>query len=215
MHENHDLPIADHPGFVQTYSKMARSYYWPGMSKDIRKHVKECDLCQRTKVSNQPPIGELHPLPIPQRPWQSIGMGSIPVSRSGNHMILIIVDRLTKMAHFIPTTTNVTAKQTAELFLRHVFQYHGIPDSISSDRDPKFTSHFWKNLHKILEINLLMSTAEHPQTDGQSEATVKIVQKLIRPFPFQDPRLGDTSPFPGICIQRYTAIQYRTDPVLS
>ena len=101
-------------------------------------------------------------------------------------MILIAVDRLTKMAHFIPTTTKVTAKEMAELFLRYVFQYHGLPDNIISDRDPKFTSHFWKNLQKILGIKLLMSTAEHPQIDGQSEATIKIVQKLIRPFAFQD-----------------------------
>ena len=98
------------------------------MSKDIRKHVKECDACQRTKVSNQPPVGELHPLPIPQRSWQSIGMdylGPVPVSKSDNDMILIAVDRLTKMTHFIPTTTKVTAKETAELFLRYIFQYHG------------------------------------------------------------------------------------------
>ena len=189
IHDNHDLPIAGHPGFVQTYSKIARSYYWPGISNDIRKYVKECDACQRTKASNQPPVGELHPLSIPQRPWQSIGMdylGLVPVSKNSNDMVIIAVDRLTKMAHFIPTRTKVTAKQTAELFLRHVFQYHGLPDSIVPDRDPRFTSHFWKNLHKILGINLLMSTAEHPQTDGQSEATVKIVQKLIRPFAFQD-----------------------------
>ena len=159
------------------------------MSKDIRKHVKECDACQRTKASNQPPVGELHPLPIPQRPWQSIGMdylGPVPVSKSGNDMVLIAVDRLTKMAHFIPTTTKVTAKETAELFLQYIFRYHSLPDNIVSDRDPKFTSHFWKNLQKILGIKLLMSTAEHPQTDGQSEATIKIVQKLIRPFAFQD-----------------------------
>jgi hypothetical protein len=167
---------------------IARSYYWPGMSKDIRMHGKECDACQRMKASYQPLIGELHPLPIPQRPWQSIGMdylGPVPVSKSGNDMILLAVDRLTKMAHFIPTTTKVTAKETAELFLRYVFRYHDLPDNIVSGRDPKFTSHFWMSLQKILEIKLLISTAEHPQTDGQSEATVKIVQKLIRPFAFQ------------------------------
>jgi hypothetical protein len=113
-------------------------------------------------------------------------LGPILLSKNGNDMILIIVDRLTKMAHFIPTTTKVIAKETAELFLRYIFQYHGLPDNIVSDRDLKFTSKFWKNLHKILGIKLLMSTAEHPQTDGQSEATVKIVQKLIRPFAFQD-----------------------------
>ena len=159
------------------------------MSKDIRKHVKECDACQRTKASTQSSVGELHPLPIPQRPWQSIGMdylGSIPMSKSGHDMILIAVDCLTKMAYFIPTTTKVMAKEMAELFLRYVFQYHDLLDNIIFDRDPKFTSHFWKNLHEILGIKLLMSTVEHPQTDGQSEATIKIVQKLIRPFAFQD-----------------------------
>ena len=87
-------------------------------------------------------------------------------------MVLIAVDHLTKMAHFIPTTMKVTAKEMAELFLQYIFQYHGLPDTIVSDRDPKFTSHFWKNLQKILGIKLLMSTAEHPQTDGQSEAMV-------------------------------------------
>ena len=189
IHENHDLPIAGHPGFVQTYSKIARAYYWPGMSKDIRTHVKKCDACQRTKPSTQPPAGELQPMPIPSRPWQSIGMDylmSVPKSKKGHNAILIVIDRLTKMAHFIPTTDQVTAKETAELFLQNVFRYHGLPDNIVSDRDPRFTSHFWENLHKILGIKLLMSTAEHPQTDGQSEATVKIVQKLIRPFAFQE-----------------------------
>jgi hypothetical protein len=110
----------------------------------------------------------------------------IPESKNRHNAILVIVDRLTKTAHFIPTTDRVTAKETAELFLQNIFRYHGLPDSIVSDRDPRFTSHFWENLHKILGIKLLMSTAEHPQTDGQSEATVKIVQKLIRPFAFQE-----------------------------
>ncbi len=189
LHENHDLPIAGHPGFVQTYSKIARSYYWPGMHKDIRRHTRECDACQRTKTSTQLPIGELRPMPIPGRPWQSIGMDflmPIPESKNGHNAILVIIDRLTKMAHFIPTTDKVTAKETAELFLQNVFRYHGLPDDIVSDRDPRFTSHFWESLHKILGIKLLLSTAEHPQTDGQSEATVKIVQKLIRPFAFQE-----------------------------
>jgi len=136
IHENHDLPIAGHPGFVQTYSKIARAYYWPGMHKDIRRHTKECDACQRTKPSTQPPSGELRPLPIPSRPWQSIDMDylmPVPESKNGHNAILVIVDRLTKMAHFIPTTDKVTAKETAELFLQNVFRYHGLPDNIISD----------------------------------------------------------------------------------
>ena len=189
IHENHDLAIAGHPGFIQTYAKIARLYYWPGMSADIRKHTKECDACQRTKPSTQKPSGELQPLPIPARPWQSIGMdylGPLPVSSNGHDMILIAVDRLTKMAHFIPTTSNVTSKQTAELFLQYVFRYHGLPENIVSDRDPKFTARFWKNLTKALGVDMLMSTSAHPQTDGQSEATVKIIQKLLKPFCLQD-----------------------------
>ena len=189
IHENHDLAIAGHPGFIQTYAKIARLYYWPGMSADIRRHTKECDSCQRTKPSTQKPSGELQPLPIPARPWQSIGMdylGPLPVSMNGHDMVLIVVDRLTKMAHFIPTTSNVTSKQTAELFLQYVFRYHGLPENIVSDRDPKFTSRFWKNLTKALGVNILMSTSAHPQTDGQSEATVKIIQKLLKPFCLQD-----------------------------
>src|SRR5271170_754103 len=120
------------------------------MSKDIRRHTKDCDACQRTKNSTQPPVGELKPLPIPKRPWQSVGMDylmPVPESKSGHNAILIVVDRLTKMAHFVPTTTEITVKETAELFLQYVFRYHGLPDSIVSTRGSRFTSHFWENLH--------------------------------------------------------------------
>ena len=189
IHENHDLPISGHPGFIQTYSKIARLYYWPNMSKEIRQHVQECDACQRTKSSTQKPSGELQPMPISERPWKTIGidlLGPVPESRNGHNMILVVVDLLTKMAHFIPTTDTVTSKQLADLFLQYIFRYHGLPDYIVSDRDPRFTARFWKNLTTALGVNLLMSTAAHPQTDGQSEATVKIVQKLIKPFCFQE-----------------------------
>jgi len=90
------------------------------MHKDIQKHTRECDACQRTKTSTQPPISELQPMPIPSRPWQSIGMDylmPVPESTNGHNAILIVVDRLMKMAHFIPTTDKVTVKETAELFL--------------------------------------------------------------------------------------------------
>jgi hypothetical protein len=188
IHDNHDLAIAGHPGYIKTYSRIARAYYWPNMGKDIRKHVQECDACQRTKPSNHPPAGQLHPLPIPGRPWESIGMdylGPVPKSASGKDMILIAIDRLTKMARFIPTHSSVTSKETADLFLREVFRHHGLPSSIVSDRDPRFTAKFWKALQEALGVQLLMSTAEHPQTDGQAEAAVKIIQKLLRPFVFQ------------------------------
>jgi hypothetical protein len=185
LHDNHEAPIAGHPGRLKTYSNIARTYYWPGMSKDIKKHVQECDACQRTKKSHFPPAGMLQPMPIPHRPWSSLGMdllGPLPESNRGHNMILVVIDRLTKMAHFIPTTHRYTSRIIANLFLENVFRYHGLPDSIVSDRDPKFTSHFWSALKKELGIKMLMSTAEHPQTDGQSEATVKLIQKMLRPF---------------------------------
>jgi hypothetical protein len=188
IHENHNSVIAGHPGFIQTYSKIARLYYWPGMSADIRKHVQQCDACQRTKTTTQPSSGLLEPLPISQRPWQSIGidyLGPLPKSENGKDMILVVIDRLTKMAHFISTVSTVTSQQTAELMLEYVFRYHGLPENIVSDRDPKFTAKFWQSLNKALGINLLMSTSAHPQTDGQSEAAVKIIQKLLRPFVLQ------------------------------
>ena len=188
IHDNHDLAIAGHPGFIKTYSRIARDYYWPNMGKDIRKHVQECDACQRTKPANHPPVGRLHPLPVPARPWESIGMdrlGPLPKSASGKDTILIAIDRLTKMARFIPTHSTDTSKETADLFLREVFRHHGLPSNIVSDRDPRFTAKFWEALQKALGVELLMSTAEHPQTDGQAEAAVKVIQKLLKPFVFQ------------------------------
>jgi hypothetical protein len=111
----------------------------------------------------------LYPLPIPSRPWESIGMdflGSLPKSKTDNDMILIIIDHLTKMAHFVPTQSTVTSKETANLFLQHIFRQHGLPNNIISDRDPRFTAKFWQALQEALGIQLLISTVDHPQTDG-------------------------------------------------
>ena len=188
IHDNHDLAIAGHSGYIKTYSRIAWIYYWPNMDKDIRKHVQECDACQRTKPSNHPPAGWLHPLSIPKRPWESIGMdnlGSVPKSAFGKDMILIVIDRLTKMARFIPTYNSIISKGIVNLFLWEVFRHHGLSSNIVSDRDPHFTAKFWDALQKALDVQLLMSIAAHPQTDGQSEAVVKVIQKLLKPFVFQ------------------------------
>src|SRR5947207_12419325 len=110
-------------------------------------------------------------------------VGPLPKSASG--LILVIIDRLTKMARFIATYSTTTSKDIAELFLQEVFRHHGLPLSIVSDRDSRFTAKFWQALQKALGVKLLMSTAEHPQTDGQAEATVKTIQKMLKPFVFQ------------------------------
>jgi hypothetical protein len=141
------------------------------------------DECQRNKPSQQSPMGLLQPLPIPTRPWQQVSMDlitALPRSRIGNDAIVVFVDKLTKMCHYVATTTNVTAPQLATLFIREVVRLHGVPDSILSDRDPRFTAKFWRAYWSQLGTTLTMSTAYHPQTDGQTENANKTLEIVLR-----------------------------------
>ena len=131
--------------------------------------IKTCELCQRNKPSNKKPQGLLQPLPIPERKWESISMDFVthlPKIRRGNDSILVFVDRLTKTIRIEPVTIEITAVDTAHIFIREIFKHYGMPTSIVSDRDPRFTSNFWKAFFKELGTSLKMSTAFHPQTDG-------------------------------------------------
>src|SRR3954465_7061829 len=142
------------------------------MNNDIRHYVKSCDSCQRIKASQQVPAGLLQPLPIPSIPWEQVSMDFItqlPVTKAGFDAIAIFVDTFYNMVPFVPTCTTATAPDTARIFFDHVFKLHGLPQSIVSDGDAKFTSHFWKSLFHTLGTKLAMSTAFHPQTDGQTE----------------------------------------------
>jgi hypothetical protein len=152
---------------------------------DVEDFVKTCDLCQRNKTPNQLSFGLLQPLPIPNKKWVSISMDLItqlPKTKSGYDAIVTFVDRLTKQIHLAPTTCNVTASQLASIFVEHVFKLHGLPSSIISDRDPRFTSKFWKALFKRLGTQLRMSTSHHPETDGQTERTNRTVEEMLRAF---------------------------------
>ena len=133
-------------------------------------------------VPRNAPFGELHPLPIPAGPWQSVSMDFIvelPPS-DGYDAIYVCVDRLTKMAHFIPTTSNVTAEQAAQLYCRHVWKHHGLPIDIISDRGSQFVSHFTRSLLKRLDIKGNRSTAYHPQSDGQTERVNQTLEQYLR-----------------------------------
>src|SRR5437762_5582064 len=112
-------------------------------------------------------------------------LGLVLKSATRKDMILIVIDRLTKMTRFIPMYSTITSKGTVDLFLREVFRHHGLPSNIISDRDFCFMAKFWDALQKALDVQLLMSTTTHPQTDGQSEAAIKVIQKLLKPFVFQ------------------------------
>jgi len=185
LHECHDTPISGHLGKDKTVEQVKRRFYWPGLDDDVLRYVRSCDACQRNKPSQQATAGLMQPLPIPSHPWQQVSMDLItqlPKSRSGNDAIVVFVDKLTKMVHFVATKTQVTAPQLAGIFWTTVVRQHGLPSSILSDRDPRFTGHFWRALWKCLGTQLTMSTAFHPQTDGQTERANRTLEEMLRPY---------------------------------
>ena len=135
------------------------------MEQDIIQYVQNCEMCSRNKPSNRKQAGLLSPLPIPGRPWESIGMDFIthlPKTQAGHTALYVVVDRLTKLVHIAPTTDNATAEETAQLFLDLIFKHHGLPRNIVSDMDVKFTSSFWRSFCEQVGVMLNMSSAYHP-----------------------------------------------------
>ncbi|GJP49956.1 hypothetical protein CLOM_g9113, partial [Closterium sp. NIES-68] len=183
LEEYHDVLYAGHFGSNKTLTGIAKHYYWPHLADDVQKFVTSCDTCQRMKSSKQKKAGLLQPLPVPEQPWQVVSLDFItglPPTTSGHDAILVVIDKFSKMGHFIPTHTTARTEQTAQLFVRHIISQHGIPTTLISDRDPKFTSKFWKELMSLLGTKLAMSSAYHPQTDGQTERLNQIVEQLLR-----------------------------------
>ncbi|GJP50730.1 hypothetical protein CLOM_g9899, partial [Closterium sp. NIES-68] len=183
LEEYHDVLYAGHFGSNKTLTGIAKHYYWPHMADNVQKFVTSCDTCQRMKSSKQKKAGLLQPLPVPEQPWQVVSLDFItglPPTSSGHDAILVVIDKFSKMGHFIPTYTTARTEETAQLFVRHIISQHGIPTTLISDRDPKFTSKFWKELMSLLGTKLAMSSAYHPQTDGQTERLNQIVEQLLR-----------------------------------
>ena len=185
LSEHHDTPLAGHQGVERTTKLLKRYYYWPGMDEDVRAFVQTCPVCQRAKGSNQKPLGLLQPLPIPERKWQSISMDfvvQLPRTSEGYDAIMTVLCRFSKRVHFIPMNTDATAKEVAKLYFREIWKHHGLSESIVSDRDPKFTSKFWQALFKLLGSKLDMSTAFHPESDGQTERYNRILGDMLRAY---------------------------------
>ncbi|GJP58391.1 hypothetical protein CLOP_g23643, partial [Closterium sp. NIES-67] len=183
LEEYHDVLYAGHFGSNKTLTGIAKHYYWPHLAEDVQKFVTSCDTCQRMKSSKQKKAGLLQPLPVPEQPWQVVSLDFItglPPTTSSHDAILVVIDKFFKMGHFIPTHTTARTEETAQLFVRHIISQHGIPTTLISDRDPKFTSKFWKELMSLLGTKLAMSSAYHPQTDGQTERLNQIVEQLLR-----------------------------------
>jgi hypothetical protein len=160
-----------------------------GHKKDIAEFVARCIVCQQVKIEHQRPTGMLQPLEIPQWKWEHITMdfvGGLPRTQRGPDSIWVIVNRLTKSAHFLPVKSNYKTSQYADLFIFEIVKLHGVLVSIISDRDPIFTSHFWKAFHRAMGTKLKLSTSHHPQTDGQSERTIQTLEDMLRACVLED-----------------------------
>jgi len=158
---------------AKTTELLQRKYYWPHMRDTIKQYVKNSDTCQRRKVVRHAPFGRMKSNEAPNRLWKSISMDFImdlPKSE-GNDAILIVIDRLAKMAHFLPCTKEMNSRQVSEVFMREIFQLHGVPKHILTDRGSIFTSDLWKETTPELGIEQRLSTVFHPQTDRQTEWT--------------------------------------------
>ena len=183
LDEAHNAPYAMHPGTTKMYNTMKSHYWWPGMKKDVAEFIAKCLTCQQIKVEHQAPAGKLHPLSIPEWKWEKITMDfvtGLPKTQKGNDAIWIIVDRLTKSAHFLPIRWGCSLDQLAQKYVHEIVRLHGVPISIVSDRDPRFTSRFWRSLQEAMGTRLNFSTTFHPQTDGQSERTIQTLEGMLR-----------------------------------
>jgi hypothetical protein len=185
LQECHDSPLSGHVGIAKTTELLTRHFYWPKMHAEIRDYVTSCLACQSNKPSHQLPMGLLQPIPTPSRRWEQVSMDLItqlPKTRSGHDAIVVFVDKLSKMVHYAPTKTQVTAPELASLFVKEVVRHHGVPESIISDRDPRFTSNFWRSVWQQLGTKLSMSTAYHPQSDGQTERANRTLEDMLRAY---------------------------------
>ena len=183
----HRQPAIGHPGRERTLRLIGDRYYWPRLRKTVERYIRNCHECRRTRAPLGKYQGLLRPLPIPERPWRHISVdfvGPLPES-GGMNTVMVVVDRLTKLRHYIPCHAgegDLNPESAARLFLRHVWKHHGLPDSIVSDRGSVFISYFWASLCTLLGINRKLSTAFHPETDGQTEAANKEMERYLRTY---------------------------------
>ncbi|WVZ52135.1 hypothetical protein U9M48_003223 [Paspalum notatum var. saurae] len=183
LSEAHDTTYSIHPGSTKMYYDLKERFWWYGMKRAVAEYVAICDTCQRVKAEHQRPAGLLQPLKVPEWKWEEITMDFIvglPRTQKGYNSIWVVVDRLTKVAHFIPVNTTYSGAKLAELYISRIVCLHGVPKRIISDRGSQFTSRFWEQLHNSLDTKLRFSTAYHPQTDGQTERTNQILEDMLR-----------------------------------
>jgi hypothetical protein len=189
MDEAHCSRCSIHPGTNKMYQDLKKNFWWTRMKQEIAKYVSECDTYWRIKADHLRPTRNLQPLSIPEWKWENICMDFImglPRTSRGYNSIRVIVDRLTKSAHFIHVATTYRVGQYAELYISHIVRYHGIPKTIVSDRGSIFVAHFWEQLREYLGTHLIKSSAYHPQTDGQTERVNQIIKDMLYAYVLTD-----------------------------
>ena len=183
--EIHDsLSEGAHAGYYKTYNRIVSTYYWPRMSRSIKTFVSTCDICQKSKPRRHALIGLLRPIPIPTRPFEVVTMDFIlelPNS-NGFDKILVIVDKLTKYGIFIPCSTKVTEEETARLFFKHVVAQYGLPQQVITDRDSRWRNDFWGEICRLMGTKRSLTTAYHPQADGQTEILNQTLEIALRAY---------------------------------
>lgn len=186
----HDSPQGGHSGFPVTYRRLSSLFKWAGMKSMVQEFVRSCLICQRAKPERNHPAGLLQPLPIPSVPWEVATMDFIeglPPSRQFD-CLLVVVDKLTKYAHFIPLKHPYTASKVADVFVDNIYKLHSMPLALVSDRDPVFTSQFWQSVFRATGTQLKMSTSNHPETDGQTERVNQSIECYLRCFTSAHPQ---------------------------
>ena len=176
--------MGGHSGIPVTYQRIKRLFAWAGLKTSVQQFIHSCATCQQAKPDRSKYPGLLQPLEVPTMAWQSVSMDFIeglPAS-GGKNCILVIVDRFSKYSHFIPLAHPFTAITVAKAFLNTVYRLHGLPTSIVSDRDRVFTSRLWQELFRLFGVTLKMSSAYHPQTDGQTERVNQCLETFLRCF---------------------------------
>ena len=183
LEEAHSTPYSVHPGEVKLYKDLRQHFWWVNMKREVAEFVSKCLTCQKIKIDHRRPGGLLQPLEVPEWKWDSISMDfvtGLPPTQKGNNTIWVIVDRLTKVAHFIAMKNTWTMEQMANAYVKEIVRLHGVPKSIVSDRDTRFQAHFWKKLQEAFGTQLKFSTAFHPATDGQTERTIQTLEDMLR-----------------------------------
>ncbi|GJR63778.1 putative reverse transcriptase domain-containing protein [Tanacetum coccineum] len=183
MNEAHKSKYSIHPGADKMYYDLRDRYWWPGMKKDIAEYVSKCLTCLKVKAEHQRPSGLLQRPEVLVWKWEGVSMDfvtKLPRTSSGHDTIWVIVNRLTKYTHFLPMREDYKMDRLARLYLNEIVARYGMPISIISDRDSRFTSRLWQTMQEALRSRLDMSTAYHPQTDGQSERTIQTLEDMLR-----------------------------------